>query len=439
MTSTLLLAQEQAVTLITWQERLLLPFQDHRMQLLCSVLIGGVLGLLGCFVVLRRMSLIGDAISHAVLPGVVIAFLLIGTGITGLLVGALLAGIATAIGISLVTRFSRAKEDAAIGIVFTAMFAIGVILISRLPSGAHFDLKCFLFGDPLAVQAEDLISVLSITPIVLGVIILLFRPLKLLSFDPTLAQTLGFNTTALHYTLMILLSASIVAALRSVGVIMAVAMLITPAATAYQLTNRMSRMLTIAGIVGAFSAGLGMFLAFLLNNPPGPMMVVVATLIFALAMAFSPERGIIVAWHRRRQMRARIVDEDVLKELARITLGERPEPPPLAAALAPTPATDVHASVQRLRRAGLLSGATATPELTDPGRQRALELLRAHRLWETYLAEHDVDPAYLHDVAERLEHAPGIAEKLAETMGQPETDPHGQPIPAAPSSPDPPR
>lgn len=423
-----LLAQS-AAELVTWQERLTSPFVNHRLQLLSSVLVGAVLGLLGCFVVLRRMALIGDAISHAVLPGVVIAFLLVGTGVTGLFTGALLAGVLTAIAINLVTRYSRVKEDAAIGIVFTAMFALGVILISALPAGTHFDLKCFLFGDPLAVQTEDLAMILMIAPLVLGVIVLLFHPLKLLCFDATLARTLGFNTAALHYLLMILLSATVVAALRSVGVIMAVAMLITPAAVAYQLTNRLASMLALSAATGAVSAGLGMFLAFLVDWPPGPAMVLVAAAQFALAMVFAPERGLLLVWQRRRRIREHILEEDVLKALVRHEETPATAPGDLGAALPTARERRLAAALAGLRRAGHVRDSGGRPTLTEPGRRRALELLRAHRLWETYLAAQDVADPQMHETAERLEHAHDLADQLADSLGDPAHDPHGHPIP----------
>lgn len=412
--------------LITWQDRVLSPFIDHRLQLLCSVLVGGVLGVLGCFVILRRMALIGDAISHAVLPGVVIAFLLVSTGITGLFVGALLAGVLTAVGINLVTRFSRVKEDTATGIVFTAMFALGVVLISWLPAGTHFDMKCFLFGDPLAVQREDLLSVAIIAPVVIGAVLVLFHPLKLMSFDPIIARTMGFNTTALHYTLMVLLAATVVAALRSVGVIMAIAMLITPAAFAYQLTNRLATMLAVAGVVGALAALAGMFLAFLVDTPPGPTMVLVATVLFLGAMTFAPERGVLVNWLRRRRIRAHIVEEDVLKALVHEKLAR------LTPAIG-TGARELRAALARLTRAGLVRQERGQPRLTEQGRARALEMVRAHRLWETYLADQSIAHAALHEEAERLEHAHNLAEQLADTLGHPAEDPHGEPIPHAPA------
>lgn len=431
MSAEMLSLVQSASELITWQERLLSPFQDHRLQLVCSMLVGAILGLLGCFVVLRRMALIGDAISHAVLPGVVVAFLLVSTGVTGMFVGALAAGVLTAVAINLVTRFSRAKEDAAIGIVFTAMFAVGIILISRLPAGTHFDMKCFLFGDPLAVGRDDLVSVAVIAPVVVATVVLLFHPLKLMSFDQTLARTMGFNTTALHYLLMILLSATIVAALRSVGVIMAVAMLITPAAFAYQLTNRLWAMLVVSSVTGGISAGVGMFLAFQFNNPPGPMMVLVVTVLFVLAMALAPERGFVVAWLRRRRLRAHVVEEDVLKALARFE--ERPGAVSgLDAALSSVRPSTIRAAVGRLMRQGLVSGGVEEPLLTGPGRRRAIEMLRSHRLWEAYLAEQDFDQAALHREAERLEHAHEMADELARTLGHPDSDPHGSPIPRQP-------
>jgi ABC-type Mn2+/Zn2+ transport system permease subunit/Mn-dependent DtxR family transcriptional regulator len=433
MCSDVWLLAADANEIISWNERLWIPFQYHRLQMLCTVLIGIVLGVLGCFVVLRRMALIGDAISHAVLPGVVVAFLLVGTGVFGMFVGALVAGVLTAIGINLLTRYSRSKEDSAIGIMFTAMFALGIILISRLPSGTHFDMKCFLFGDPLAVQQDDLVSILIIAPIVLGVVWFLFHPLKLMSFDPVMAATLGFNTTALHYLLMILLSGTIVAALRSVGVIMAIAMLITPAAVAYQLTNRLRTMLLLSAAAGGLSAFAGMFAAFQVNAPPGPVMVLIATIFFALAMTLGPERGLLVAWKRRRRIREHILEEDVLKMLARHEEAPARVPADPSAGLAPIAASVVARAVARLDRQGLLSSEGGRPTLTDLGRRRARELVRAHRLWETYLAEHHEALPLVHADAERLEHAHDLAEKLADSLGNPATDPQGRPIPPAAS------
>jgi ABC-type Mn2+/Zn2+ transport system permease subunit/Mn-dependent DtxR family transcriptional regulator len=406
-----------------------MPFVYYWQPLVGSALIGAVLGVLGCFVVLRRMALIGDAISHAVLPGVVVAFLLVSTGITGLFIGALTAGILTAVCINVVSRMSRVKEDAAVGIVFTAMFALGVIMISWLPAGTHFDMKCFLFGDPLAVHRADLISIAVISPIVVGTVLLLFRPLKLVSFDSVMAATVGFNVTALHYLLMILLSATVVAALRSVGVIMAVAMLITPAAVGYQLTNRLQTMIAVAAGTGAASALIGMFLAFQIDCPPGPAMVLVATLMFAATMIFSPQRGVLAERRRRHRVREHIVEEDILKALVRRFENAEAPAAELTQVLESVPAPSVIRAIDRLTREGFVRREQDRCRLTTTGRERAVGLVRAHRLWETYLAEQNIADPELHEWAERLEHAHELAGELSVALGHPTVDPHGEPIP----------
>lgn len=400
-------------------------------ETLCSMLVGITCGVLGCFVVLRRMALIGDALSHAVLPGVVVAFLLMGhTGPLGLLAGALAAGLLTAVFINLVGKMSRTKEDSAIGIVFTALFAVGIILISNLPRGTHFDLKCFLFGDPLAVGTDDLIMMAVICPIVLGTIALFYHRFKLVSFDPLVAAAMGVSVTLVHYLLMGMLSATIVAGLKTTGVILVVAMVITPASAAYQLTNRFWVMLVLSGVFGAVSAGLGMSVAFVSNSPTGPAMVLVAVLIFVLAVLLSPSHGVILDRLRRRKLARHVANEDVLKAVYRV---------------GPVPSTGYESSLipevnlgprairsafDRLVGERLVARDDGRFSLTDAGREHAQRLVRAHRLWETYLAEKaGVDPAYVHTEAERLEHAHDLMEELDTALGHPAVDPHGTPIP----------
>lgn len=424
---------------IGWWDRVAFLFQHQHEPLIVSMLMGATLGLVGCFVVLRRMALLGDAISHAVLPGVVIAFLIIGSftrtvsgsaEMGGLFLGALLAGLLTTGGVNLITRHSRVKEDSAIGIAFTAMFAVGVILISSLPRGAHFDLQCFLFGEVLAIRREDVITALIIAPSVLLLVLLFYQPLKLMSFDPQMAAASGLPTQFLHYLLMGVLSAVIVAALQSVGVIMSVAMLITPAAIAYQLTNRFWIMLTLSALAGMISSILGMILAFGWNWPPGPTMVVVATVLFLGTMAFAPEYGQVARFIRRRRVRAHILREDVLKELAK---AESADVPTLSArvGLASTD-QEIEATLRALTAAQLVEREGTIARLTPAGHQHAERLVRSHRLWETYLAEHNVPHERIHEVAEELEHAYDVAEEVAHELGHPEVDPHGERIPAPP-------
>ncbi len=395
------------------------------------MLVGIACGVLGCFIVLRRMALIGDALAHAVLPGVVIAFIFTGsTGPVGLLLGALAAGIATAVLISLVGRFSRTKEDSAIGIVFTALFALGIILISALPRGTHFDLKCFLFGDPLAVGTADLWMMSIICPAVLIVVALLYHRLKLVSFDPLVAAAMGVSVMATHYLLMGMLSATIVAGLKTTGVILVVAMVITPASAAYQLTNRFAVMLVLAAVFGALSAALGMSLAFITNAPTGPAMVLVAVMIFALAVLLSPSHGYVFDRLRRRKLARHVSNEDVLKALHRIGPVPVAEAEPRLIPEVNLSPRHLRATLGRLQEEKLVRRDHGSFVLTEAGAAHAAQLVRAHRLWETYLAERaGVDPDLVHAEAERLEHAHDLSERLDELLGRPEQDPHGSAIP----------
>jgi ABC-type Mn2+/Zn2+ transport system permease subunit/Mn-dependent DtxR family transcriptional regulator len=397
----------------------------------CSVLVGIACGVLGCFVVLRRMALIGDALSHAVLPGVVIAFVLTGSsGIGGLFLGALLAGLVTAGLIKLVSEYSRTKEDSAIGIVFTSLFAVGIILISSLPRGTHFDLKCFLFGDPLAVGHDDLVMMSVVAPLVLLTVFALYHRLKIASFDPVVAATMGISVSAIHYLLMGLLSATVVAGLKTTGVILVVAMVITPASAAYQLCNRLWSMLILAGIFGALSAAAGMSLAFMTNSPTGPAMVLVATILFGLAVLLSPNHGLLFRVWRRRSVRRHVHSEDCLKAVYHLAesgtaYGVRDvvQRTGLAAARA-------QAMLKSLYGEQLIDWHKQAPVLTPAGHRRAAELVRAHRLWESYLAdEAGIDVENIHDEAERLEHAHELADEVDAKLGHPRRDPHGELIP----------
>ena len=410
----------------------LVPFSNRWWQeTLCSALVGVACGVLGCFVVLRRMALIGDALSHAVLPGVVIAFMLTrNAGVIGLLTGAMLAGLATAVLINLVSRFSRTKEDSSIGIVFTAFFALGIVLISALPRGLHFDLKCFLFGDPLAVGPADLWMMAIIAPAVVLLVVLLYHPLKLSSFDPVVAAAMGLPVVLLHYLLMGMLSATVVAGLKTTGVILVVAMVITPASAAYQLTNRFWLMLSLAGLFGALSAGIGMSVAFVTNAPTGPAMVIVAAILFTMAVLLSPSHGVVFDRIRRYRLSRHIQGEDVLKALYRLTESGRPCSVQAVAQDASMSPPRVNRMLETLRTQGLVAADQMSLGLTPSGEARAVQMIRSHRLWESYLVDQaQLDVQAVHDQAERLEHAHGLADEVDQKLGYPRYDPQGKLIP----------
>lgn len=266
-------------------EKISAPFEYRFMQraLLTSIIVGAVCGVLSCFVVLKRWALLGDAISHAVLPGVAIAYLLGWP----FFIGAFLSGAVTSLGIGALERNTRIKEDAAMGIMFTGAFALGVVIISHIASSTH--LMHILFGNVLGVRLEVLFLTLFAGVVTLSVVFLFFKEFLLYVFDPVQASALGMNTAWVHYGLMLLLTLTIVASLETVGIILVVAMLITPGATAYLLVNSLPRMMVVAALVGVTSAAAGLYLSFVFNLASAGTMVLVATAIFGLALCFGPQ------------------------------------------------------------------------------------------------------------------------------------------------------
>lgn len=284
--------------------------------ILTGTLVAATSGILGCFLVLRKMSLVGDAISHSVLPGIAIAFMISGSRDSLLMmIGAAVLGLITVFLIQLLQQ-GGLQSDASIGIVFTALFAIGVILISRNASNIDLDLDCVLFGEIAYVQWDILIIngynmgpaavwFLGITLfIVLLVIGLFYKQFKLCAFDPALAAAVGIPVALFHYLLMGLVSLSTVASFESVGAILVVGMLIVPASTAYLLTDRLSRMLLYSVLIGALSSAGGYYFAKWLDASIAGSMITVAGLLFLLAFLFSPLHGLVARFSKRRRMKS---------------------------------------------------------------------------------------------------------------------------------------
>ncbi|MBB4824328.1 iron/zinc/copper transport system permease protein [Sporosarcina luteola] len=253
-----------------------------------SIMVGIICGVIGSFIILRGMALMGDAISHAVLPGVAISYML---GIN-YFYGAVFTGILTAFGIGAITQNSRIKSDSSIGLVFSAFFALGIILITRARSAT--DLTQILFGNVLAVRTSDMWLTLAIGSLVILVVILFYKELLVSSFDETMAAAYGLRTRFIHYAIMFLLTLVTVASLQTVGVILVVSLLITPASTAYLLTNRLSVMVILSAFFGALSAVIGLYFSFLYNMPSGPVIALATTGLFLLAFLFSPKQGVVV-------------------------------------------------------------------------------------------------------------------------------------------------
>jgi len=272
-------------------ETLLTPFHyDYMLRAIwVSALVGGVCGFLSSFITLKGWSLMGDALSHAVVPGVALAHLLN----LPFALGAFIAGLLASGAMALIKAKSRIREDASIGIVFTSFFALGLLLISLSPAG--IDRKTIIFGNLLAIPGKDIFQLLLISAITLLIVGLKWRDLMLFCFDPNQARTLGLHTGLLHVTLLSLLSATAVAAMQTVGAVLVVAMLITPGATAYLLTDRFGRMIWLSAALGAFTALIGAYASYFFNGATGGCIVTLQALVFLGAFLFAPKHGLLAA------------------------------------------------------------------------------------------------------------------------------------------------
>lgn len=263
----------------------LMTYDFLQNALITSVIVGAVSGLIGSFIILRGMSLMGDAISHAVLPGVAVSYI-VGANY---MIGASLFGILAAALIGFVTQKSQLKNDTVIGIVFSSFFALGIILISFAQSST--DLYHILFGNVLAVRPSDLYTTVGVAIAVAVFIGLFYKELLVSSFDPVMAQAYGLKVQVIHYALMFFLTLVAVSSLQTVGTVLVVAMLVTPAATAYLITDRLVVMMFLSSGIGIVSAIIGLFFSYSYNLASGATIVLTTAVFFMIAFIFSPKQG----------------------------------------------------------------------------------------------------------------------------------------------------
>ena len=408
-------------------------------------------GLLGNFLVLRRLSLMGDAISHSVLPGLVIAFLVSASrNPLPMFLGAAIAGVLTVVLVEFVKKLGRVEPGAAMGVVFSALFALGVLLIERA-AVRHTDLDadCVLHGqletltwntgpstiagmfDWATIDAlpRQVVVLLLMVVLAIGFIALLFKELRLAAFDPALATAQGYSATLLHYLLMIFVAAATVASFEAVGSILVIAMLVCPAATARLLTDRLLPQIVVSGLL-ALACGVGGYVAATAIpsmfekdavNAAGSITIVAGVLLVAAIIA-APRHGLIPRFVTGRRLASRIAVDDLLASLYRSRESGRSTV--ALASLRPIHRARLDPALASAGRAGLITRHADGVELTEPGVQRAAEIVRRHRLWERYLVDEvGIAPDHVHEQAERLEHLPT---EPPETRS---TDPHGRPIP----------
>jgi len=271
-------------------QTLIEPLQYSFMQrsLIIAILVGLICAVVGSYLMVQRLALLGDAISHSVLPGLAIAFIL---GVN-IFVGAFIAGVLSTMAIAFIRTRSPIKEDAAMGIVFSAFFALGITLITIIQKSNKIDLNHFLFGNILGVTFDEVWDTALIAGIVLFVVGLLDKELLFYTFDPLVAQAAGLPVNLLNFGLMLLIALTIVASMKAVGVILVLALLITPGATAYLLVKRLHQVMMLGAAIGIFSSICGMYLSYFYNLPSGPAIVLVASGLFVLALLFSSSHGI---------------------------------------------------------------------------------------------------------------------------------------------------
>lgn len=414
--------------------------------ILAGALVAASCGLLGTFLVLRRMSMLGDAISHAVLPGIVIAFLLSGSrAILPMFLGAAAFGLITAALVEAFHRRWRVPEDAAIGITFTALFAAGVVLISMYAGQVDLDQECVLYGEIAYTPLDTLVwRGMDMGPrpvwILSGVLLLnlvfvslCYKELTIASFDPAMAVSVGISASLVHYLLMAAVSVTTVASFESVGAILVVAMLIVPGASAYLWSDRLWVILVLSVGFGIMSAAAGYYLAGAWNTSISGAMVAVLGAIFATTVVVAPGRGLLSRAWQRFALAVRVGGDHML--LAMVRRGE-------AGAEAPwevSEARDIEAgrplvawlALGRLRRLRLVTPTGETVALSPEGRQAGLRLLRGHRLWESYLSELGLPDDHTHEPADAVEHFldEGLQRELDEGLEDAAVDPQGKQIP----------
>lgn len=412
-----------------------------RYVVLGSMLLGGVAGGLGCFTFLQRKSLIGDALAHAALPGICLAFLLIGRkDFAILLLGAAISSWLGAQAVSLIPKYTKLKHDAALGIVLTFFFGLGIVLltmIQKMEISGQTGLAGFLFGQAAALSRGD-VTILLVAALVLGITLIAgFRYFKILTFDAAFAASLGMPVLFVQALLTTMYVIAVVIGLQTVGVILIAAMLITPAAAARQWTDRLPRMIWIAVSFGALSGLLGTYISFLAPRlPTGPWMVLVISTLFVISILFAPRRGILARLRLQFVNRQKITRDHILKVMFKATIESTGSVRALKflelLKLWSFTKRELRAGLSSLRRAGFVEEQDYGYILTATGMVEGARVTRLHRLWEVYLTRHlDLPEDHVHRDAEEMEHiiTPELERELEVVLEHPEHDPHDKKIP----------
>jgi manganese/zinc/iron transport system permease protein len=411
-----------------------------------SVVIGAVLlassaGVVGTFTFLKKQALVGDAVAHAVLPGICLAFLLSGTKNPAILIiGAFSTGWLSLVIMDYITRHSKIKEDTAIALILSVFFGVGILLltyIQKTGNAAQTGLQSFLFGKAAALVGSDLIVFAVIALILIVTVILFFKELKLIAFDENFASSIGLPVYRLNLLLTSLTVLAVVTGIQAVGVVLMAAMLITPAAAARFWTNDILKMTLIAASLGALSGLAGAYVSYTAPSmPTGPWIVMIISAIALISFFIAPERGIISRMIQQRQLQRQIMDENLLKELYH--LGEKDNNNFIERTLKELieeryfPKQLLKGSLKRLSKRGFVREQDDKWSFTAAGFEKGKRVVKLHRLWELYLSTYmEIAPDHVHEDAETIEHVitPELEAELEHLLDYPKTDPHDKAIP----------
>ena len=398
-----------------------------------------VCSVIGCLVILRKMSFLGDALSHAMIAGVSGGYLFmklifdVEAHAPAMLIGSVIAAVITVALIGFVSNISRIKEDTVIGIIYTGIFAAGVVLVSVFHEYIHIDIVHFIMGDVLGIADSDLWIAVIVASIVLSMIILFFRYFQITSFDPVMAASIGIPVVLINYLLTTGVSLVVVSAVSMVGVILVVGLLITPAATAYLLSDRLQHMMLLAAFFGVTSVVGGLYISIWIDSSGGGAIMLFCTFQFMVVLAVAPRYGMISKWLRRKRM----IPQELLEDVLVVILRESGAPVTGKTVTRYVRAYKNHIprALKRLEQEGQIGVKGQGYILTLEGEKEAIKILRAHRIWETYLEHIGAPGDQLHSIAHQLEHlndndAVGYLDGM---LGHPEEGPHGEEIPVDPN------
>ncbi len=412
-----------------------------------SILLAVSSAIVGCFTFLKKKALVGDVVSHAVLPGICLSFLFSSQVLKLpeknpfiLLFGAFVTGWLSIVVIDNVVKKTKLKEDTATGLSLSVFFGVGILLmtyIQKQGGSSQTGLDSFLFGKAASLVGDDLILFGFIAVFLIAVVILLFKEFKLVSFDSSFAQTIGYPVKALDLILTTLTVLAVVSGIQAVGVVLMAAMLITPAAAARFWTDNLQKMIYLAAGFGAFSGTIGAFISYVAPSmPTGPWIVMVVSLVAMASFFLAPKKGILFKVLKRKKIQKMILEENILKLF--FQLGENENNFEQARSISnilekrPFKLKKLNWALQKLKAQGYLTKENDLWKLTKEGYNKGKRVVKLHRLWEVYLTQYlRIAPDHVHDDAERIEHiiTPELEKKLESLLNFPNKDPHESNIP----------